>query len=217
MTRLRRLLLGGWLLLATAQGAEGADWGHPPGDPDRPLAEDRYTPPAPRRWYLGLGAAHADISSNYPAIGDHRTSGTDLLGGLEFARTWSVEMYVSLNHQFATAATDNIYYPPDRASYGLVAFTLRKRLWDLDARGWSPWLAAGLGVGTVEWETYFYNLTGGLTPVFAGGVDVALGKWPLAVRLQWLHNAFSARDTYDYGPYQVKADITGAALVWRSR
>lgn len=216
----------GWLLWSVLAGvlffaagsAGAAGWDDPPPDPAHPEERrTRYRPPAPVIWYLGGGLSQATIDSDYDAIGRQSAGGYTLLGGVEFARTWAGEIFFSGGHKLKTGTTANIYYPPDRAEYGLVVFSLRKGLWSLDERKWTPWLGVGLGIGQVEWETYFYNLTSGFAPAFSGGIDMAPGKWPLVLRVQLLHHSFRARDTYDYGPYRVTALLSTAALVWRFR
>ncbi len=172
--------------------------------------------PAPTIWYIGIGASQASIHSNYSAIGSKSAGGYALLAGVEFAETWSVEMFVSAGHHIATGPTEKINYPPDTAEYSVVAFNLRKSIWSLEENGWTPWIAVGFGIGQVYWDTYFYELTGsGLA--FSGGVDLQIGTSPAVIRAQIMAHSFSATDTYDYGPYDVSARVLSALLVYRFR
>ena len=182
-------------------------------------AEDlqQHARPSSKIWYFGIGASQASIDSNYSAIGHKSAGGYAFLAGFEFARNWSMEMFVSGGHNISTGATENIYYPPDTAEYTMLALNLRLSIWSLEDNWWTPWIGVGLSIGDVSWNTYFYGLTSGWTPAFSGGVDVRLGNSPLAVRTQVLFQNFSAKDTYDYGPYNVSARVISAALVYRFR
>jgi hypothetical protein len=183
------------------------------------LAEDlqQRARPSSQIWYFGIGASQASIDSNYPAIGHKSAGGYALLAGLEFAGNWSVEMFVSSGHNITTGATENIYYPPDTAEYSMLALNLRLSIWSLEENWWTPWIGVGVSIGDVSWDTYFYGLTSGWTPAISGGVDVRLGNSPLAARTQALFQKFSAKDTYDYGPYNVSARVLSAMLVYRFR
>lgn len=203
------------VLLCAAGSVGAAGWDDPP--PDSAHSEERrtrYRPPAPPVWYLGGGFSQASIDSDYDAIGRQSAGGFTVLGGVEFGRTWAGEIFISGGHMLATGATTDIFYPPDRAEYGLFVFSLRKGLWPLSERSWTPWLGLGYGFGTVAWETYYYNLIG-FAPAFSGGVDVKPGKLPLVLRLQLLQHSAQMRDDYDHRPSRVTGLLSTAALVWR--
>jgi hypothetical protein len=174
------------------------------------------SPVSARPWYIGLGPSYASIHSDYSAIGSKSANGYAILAGLEFANTWSLEMFISTGHHISTDATRNIYYPPDSAEYSVVDFSIRKSIWPLDEKGWTPWIGAGFGIGEVYWDTYFYEITGtGLA--LSGGVDLEIGKSPLVVRMQFMEHSFSAADTYGYGPYKVRGELFSALLMYRFR
>jgi hypothetical protein len=167
-------------------------------------------------WYFGLGPSNASIHSDYSAIGDKSAGGLAIVIGVEFADTWSAEMFASVGHNISTDTTQNIYYPPDSAEYGVVDFRIRKSFWPLDKKGWTPWIGAGYGIGSVSWDTFFYQVNGdGLA--LSGGADMKLGRSPLVVRLQVMELTYSGHDTYGYGPYRVRGELFSALLILRLR
>lgn len=166
-----------------------------------------------RAGQVGGGVSMASIDSNYSAIGDQTADGVAMTAAGEFAETWWLDAFMSLGHRLETGTTENIYYPPDHAEYALISLGIRKAFpLPPDAR-WTPWLHAGLGVGDLMWDTYYYSVSGvGLA--LGGGADVRLGSTPLAVRAQVLRHSFSGEDTYGYGAYRVTGVVGAVLLVW---
>ena len=165
-------------------------------------------------WQLGAGISVANVSSNYSAIGTQSAEGFSVDASWEFLPTWSVEGFGSFGHKIATGTTQQIYYPPDHAEYGIFIIGVRKDFWPLADRGWTPWLLAGSGVGQVYWDTYFYEVAGsGLAG--AGGFDLRLGKSPALLRAQLLYHQFSGDDTYGHGPYSVRGTLASVMLMFR--
>lgn len=165
-------------------------------------------------WQLGAGVSRASVSSSYSAIASQSAGGWAVTGAWEFAETWWLEGFGDAGHKIATGETQDIYYPPDRAEFGIFAIGVRKDLWPLFDRGWTPWVTAGFGIGQVYWDTYFYELTGSGFAL-AGGFDVRLGETPFVLRGQLLRHEFSASDTYGHGPYDVTSVLASALLMWR--
>ena len=166
-----------------------------------------------KAWQVGAGVSAASIDSDYSALGEQTGDGVAMAAAAEFAETWWLDAFMSLGHHLETGATENIYYPPDHADYGVVSVGVRKDFPLRPDGRWTPWLHAGFGVGDIMWDTYYYGISGvGLA--LAGGVDRRLGSWPLALRGQVLRHSFSGEDTYGYGPYRTTAVVGAVLLVW---
>jgi len=166
-----------------------------------------------RAWQLGGGVSMASIDSNYSALGQQTADGVAMAAGAEFAETWWLDAFMSLGHHLETGVTENIYYPPDHADYAVVSVGVRKAFPLSPESRWTPWLHAGLGVGDVMWDTYFYSVSGvGLA--LGCGVDRRLGSSALALRAQALRHSFSGEDNYGYGPYRTTAVVGAVLLVW---
>lgn len=106
----------------------------------------------------------------------------------------------------------NIFYPADSAEYSILRISMRKSLWRLGERGWTPWVAAGSAYHYVNWDTFYYQLDG--TGVSLGaGVDVALAP-PWRLRVQAMRHRLSARDTYGEGPFSTRANELSASAVY---
>ena len=161
--------------------------------------------------YLGIGVASLSLDSQYASIDGRSGTGITLYGGYEFVPTWSVELSVSAA-DINTGPTVNIFYPADSAEYSILRVSMRKSLWTLRERGWTPWVAAGSAYHYVNWNTFYYQLDGtGVS--LGGGVDVALApSWRL--RLQAMRHRFSARDTYGEGPFSTRSNELSASAMY---
>jgi opacity protein-like surface antigen len=164
--------------------------------------------------YLGIGVASLSLDSQYASIDGRSGTGITLYGGYEFVPTWSVELSVSAA-DIDTGPTVNIFYPADSAEYSILRVSMRKSLWTLRERGWTPWVAVGVAYHYVNWDTFYYQLDG--TGVSLGaGVDFGLApSWRL--RLQAMRNRFSARDTYGEGPFGTRSNELSASALYAFR
>jgi opacity protein-like surface antigen len=164
--------------------------------------------------YVGLGVANLSLSSEYPSIDGRSGTGFTLIGGYEFAPTWSMELSVSAT-DIDTGPTLNIYYPADRAEYSILGFSVRKSFWTFAERRWAPWLSAGTAYHYLNWDTFYYQLDG--TGFFlGGGVDVELVK-PVLLRIQASWHRFSLRDTYGDGPFSSRSRELSASAIYAFR
>ena len=169
--------------------------------------------PLPESWQLGGGVSHTRLQADYSALGTQGTDGVDLVASWGLARTWWLDAYTTLGtHRLETGRTQNIDYPPDAAQYAMFAFSVRKD-WPAPGRGLTPWASAGLGLGDVSWETYWYHVSAA-GPVLGAGLDAPLGESPLALRAQAQWYRFSGEDTYGYGPYHLTGTAASLLLVW---
>lgn len=169
------------------------------------------TPPPP--YQLGAGASYATLHTDYPALGDQSAPGVALVGSWSFTEGWWLDLSASAGHRIDTGATQDIYYPPDRAEFGVFSVDLRRELWPLEQRGWTPWLLGGLAAVEVVWDSYWYDVAGS-GYVLGAGADVQLGDLPLALRGQVLHHMMSGEDNYGHGPYRMTSTMGGLLLVW---
>lgn len=168
-------------------------------------------PPPP--YQVGGGASYSLIRSDYSALEDQGAAGVALVAGWEMSDTWWLDAYATVGHQLEAGTTQNIFYPPDGAEYGLFCLNLRKEFWPPERRGWAPWVSGGLAVGSVIWDSYLYELAGsGL--VVGAGVDVRLGHGPGALRAQVQYDRLSVEDNYGYGPYGIDGMVGSVLLVW---
>jgi hypothetical protein len=165
--------------------------------------------------YLGAGVASLSLDSQYASIDGRSGTGITLYGGYEFVPTWSMELSVTAATGIDTGPTVNIFYPADSAEYSVLRFGVRKSLWTLGERRWTPWVAVGVAYHYVNWDTFYYQLDGtGVS--LGGGVDVALApSWRL--RLQAMRNRFSARDTYGEGPFGTRSNELSASALYAFR
>jgi hypothetical protein len=113
--------------------------------------------------YLGIGVASLSLDSQYASIDGRSGTGITLYGGYEFVPTWSVELSVSAA-DIDAGPTVNIFYPADSAEYSILRVSMRKSLWTLRERGWTPWVAAGSAYHYVNWDTFYYQLGGTASP-----------------------------------------------------
>lgn len=164
--------------------------------------------------YLGLGIASLSLSSDYAPIDGQSGTGFFLVGGYEFAPTWSFELSVSAR-EIDAGPTIGIYYPADSADYSILRFALRKSLWTLGEHRWTPWLTVGAAYHYIGWNTFYYQLEG-FGASLGGGVDFALAaSW--SVRLQGMLNRFSASDTYGEGSYSSRTSELSASVIYTLR
>jgi outer membrane protein W len=164
--------------------------------------------------YFGLGIASLSLSTDYAPIGEQSGTGFVLIGGYEFASTWSFELSVSAT-DIDTGPTIGIYYPADSAEYSILRISLRKSLWSLVEKRWTPWLAIGGAYHYASWNTFYYQLDG-TGASFGAGVDFALApSW--SVRVQAMRNRFSASDTYGEGSYSSTTDELSASVIYTLR
>jgi hypothetical protein len=164
--------------------------------------------------YLGFGLARLSLDSEYASIDGRSGSGFVFYGGYEVAPTWALELSVSAA-DIDAGPTVNIFYPADSAEYSILRFGVRKSLWPLNGRRWTPWVTAGLAYHYVNWSTFYYYLEGfGVS--FGGGVDFALSQdWRL--RAQAMRNRFSADDTYGEGPFGTRSNEFSVSLFYAFR
>jgi len=172
-------------------------------------------PDASAQTYLGAGVSSLSLASQYSAIGTRGTSGFTMIGGIEFAAGWFVEVAASVAGGIETGPTENIYYPADTADYGIVRLSIGKHFWPIAERGWTPWAAAGRASHQIYWNTFAYEVSGsGLS--LGAGVDFQPAP-PWRVRLQAIRHRFSAHDTYGYGPYSGRTNEVSAAAIYSFR
>lgn len=164
--------------------------------------------------YLGFGVSNLSLTSQYSAIGTRSATGFTLFGGADFLPTWFWELSVSAN-EFDVGQTENIYYPPDRAEYSILRFSIAKQFWRIAERGWTPWAAVGSSYHYIGWKTYFYEVSGsGLS--LGAGADFEPAR-PWRIRLQAFRHRFSAHDNYGYGPYSSRTSELSAAVMFTFR
>ena len=169
------------------------------------------TPPPP--WQLGAGASYATLHTDYPALGDQSAPGLAVVASWGFLERWWLDLSASAGHSIETGATQDIYYPPDSAEFGLFSLDVRREFWSIDERGWAPWLLGGLAVGDVMWDSYWYDVAGS-GYVIGAGADLRLGRGPLAVRMKAVHHRLSGEDNYGHGPYRMTSTLAAVMLVW---
>lgn len=167
----------------------------------------------PGPWQLGAGASHATLHTDYPALGDQSAPGVDLVASWGFTGQWWLDAFASVGHRIDTGTTQNIYYPPDHAEFGLFSLDVRREFWPVASRGWAPWLLGGVSVGSVMWDTYWYDVSGSGIVVGAGA-DARLGGTRAALRAQVLRHRLSAEDNYGYGPYRMTSTMASVMVVW---
>jgi opacity protein-like surface antigen len=165
--------------------------------------------------YVGLGVSSLSLSSQYSSIDGRSGTGFTLLGGYEFASTWSAELSISAAKGIDTGPTQNISYPADSAEYSILRFSIRKSLWTFTERRWTPWVTAGTAYHYINWDTFYYQLDGtGLS--LGAGVDLELVQsWRL--RFQAIRHRFSARDNYGDGPYSSRSNELSAIVIYAFR
>ena len=164
--------------------------------------------------YFGLGFASLSLSSDYAPIDGQSGTGFALIGGYAFAQTWSIELSVSAA-DIDAGPTVGIYYPADSAEYSILRIAVRKSLWTLGEHAWTPWLAVGGAYHYVNWSTFYYQLDGTGASLGAGADFALAPSW--SVRVQAMHNRFSASDTYGDGSYSSKTNELSASVIYTLR
>lgn len=123
---------------------------------------------------LGGGVSAFNVSS------DHVPGGS----GSTYELTWayrsslfsrlSMELLVTgSSRDFETQPVPSSGYPADAASFSLLAMGFRLDLLDPARSRWSPWLGAGMGLASLDWQSYAYS-EGTVSPLLSLGVDVEL-------------------------------------------
>ncbi len=153
-------------------------------------------PPAPReppgRYYVGADALWGSISSGHPSIDGTSGPGLQLHFGLRFTEGIALDMRVGGFWNGQVGPTPEIAYPADTGEYALLLLGL---VWELQGGGApvSPWLGAWMGYHSIQWETYWYAVSG-LGVSLGAGVQFRL---PLGlVRLGAVVSLVDASSTY---------------------
>ncbi len=130
-----------------------------PRSPSPPAAEAPAGPrQAPGRYYLGAEGLWGTISSGHPSIDGSSGGGFQLVFGLRLSENLALDLRAGGLWTDVGPAPE-ITYPADRGEYALLLLGL---VWELQGGGApvSPWLGAWLGYHSVQWETYWYSVSG---------------------------------------------------------
>lgn len=164
--------------------------------------------------FTGLGSSHISIESSSTAIDGRSSNGLTMFIGYAMSETWSMEVGLSDWHNLNVGPTQDISYPADTAEFSAISLGYRKSLWSVDGKGWAPWLMGGVGVASINWDSYFYSM-GGFTYYYAFGIDIKITR-PVLLRLQSIRHHFSASDAYSSdSSYYTEVPELGVVLVFR--
>lgn len=164
------------------------------------------------QYYVGFGASNLSSSSDYSAIDSKGGTGFTLYLGYEIAPTWLAELSVSDVLAMKTGPTEQISYPADKAEYGVISLNIRKNIWPLSERTWTPWVSTGLSYHHINWDTYFYQLEGFGVNV-SGGLEFEMAK-ALRLRIKSAVYKSGLYNTYDDGPFDSSTLEFSASLVY---
>lgn len=155
--------------------------------------------PAPARSTgaaFGVGVASVRVSSD-ALTRDVTETGYSVFGSYRLSERVSVHLAVTgVGENLPTRETTDIFYPPDRAELSVLDLRLRLDLLPLSTRRFSPWVEAGAGLVTLNWQRYFY-MQQGLAASFAAGFDVRLVAG-LFLRGAVSHVGAGTSDTYGH-------------------
>jgi hypothetical protein len=164
---------------------------------------------------IGIGGSFVQVTNDTNGV-DGSSSGPAAFFGFEFLDTWYVDMFASGGTGLATGVPPSICYPPDSADYEVLFLGLHKGLWSLNDHLFTPWIAAGMGLGALVWKTYAYH-TSGIGLIVGGGTDLRLGTLPLVVRLQFLFHTCSTTDDYNTDAGTLSGKLFSLLLTYRLR
>lgn len=165
--------------------------------------------------YFGFGGSLIDMKSSYSAIPNVNHSAYSFCFGGGIYRTWWFDFSATIVERISTDTTENIYYPQDKAEFGLISVSLRKDL-IFDERTdhvFIPWIAAGYAIQDVRWEYYFYNVTSTGYSLSAG-FDILL-KYGFKLDFFYQYQKVEGYDTYEYGPYSFSSDEFGMKIFYQ--
>lgn len=165
--------------------------------------------------YVGFGGSLVDMTSGYSAIPNVNHSAYSLCFGGGFFRTWRIDFSAAIVEKISTDTTENIFYPQDKAEFGLVSVSLRKDL-VFDERTdhvFIPWVAVGYAIQNVMWEYYFYNVTSTGYSLSAG-LDIKL-MYGFNLDFFYQYQNVDGNDTYEYGPYHFSSDEIGMKFIYQ--
>lgn len=164
--------------------------------------------------FTGLGSSQISIESSSTAIDGRSSNGLTMFIGYAMSETWSMEVGLSDWHDLNVGPTQDISYPADTAEFSVISLGYRKSLWSVDDKGWAPWLMGGVGVASINWDSFFYSI-GGFTYYYAFGIDIKITR-PVLLRLQSIRHHFSASDAYSSdSSYYTEVPELGVVLVFR--
>ncbi len=144
------------------------------------------------RYYVGAGGLWGSVSSGHPSIDGSSGGGFQVVFGLRFSEGLAWDTRAG-GFWTDVGPAPEITYPADRGEYG---FVLTGVVWELQGGGApvSPWLGAWIGFHSLQWETFWYGVSG-LGASLGAGLQFRL---PLGlVRLGALLSLVDAKSTYD--------------------